>query len=66
MFRTLRSTYNKVIKERCAHLSDYPFQEYKISKFDTSTQKRAIAKNGYVEVYRNFPTDRTEKICGVK
>ena len=44
MFRTLRSTYNKVIKERCAHLSDYPFQEYKISKFDTSTQKRAIAK----------------------
>lgn len=44
MFRTLRSTYNKAIKERCAHLSDYPFQEYKISKFDTSTQKRAIAK----------------------
>ena len=35
---------NKAIKERCAHLSDYPFQEYKISKFDTSTQKRAIAK----------------------
>ena len=26
MFRTLRSTYNKAIKERCAHLSDYPFQ----------------------------------------
>lgn len=25
-------------------MSDYPFQEYKISKFDTSTQKRAIAK----------------------
>lgn len=44
MFRTLRSTYNKAIKERCAHLSDYPFQEYKISKFNTSTQKRAIAK----------------------
>lgn len=29
MFRTLRSTYNKAIKERCAHLSDYPFKNIK-------------------------------------
>ena len=44
MFRTLRSTYNKAINAKCARTSDYPFNEYKISKFDTTTQKRAIAK----------------------
>lgn len=44
MFRTLRSAYNKAIKAKCAHKSDYPFDEYKINKFDTKTQKRAIAK----------------------
>ena len=44
MFRTLRSAYNKAIKAKCARKSDYPFDEYKINKFDTQTQKRAIAK----------------------
>ena len=44
MFRTLRSTYNKAIKEKCAQKTDYPFEEYRVSKFDTSTQKRAITK----------------------
>ena len=44
MFRTLRSTYNKAIKAKCARKSDYPFDDYKINKFDTTTQKRAIAK----------------------
>lgn len=44
MFRTLRSAYNKAIKAKCARKSDYPFDEYKINKFDTKTLKRAIAK----------------------
>ena len=44
LFRTLRSAYNKAIKAKCARKSDYPFDEYKINKFDTKTQKRAIAK----------------------
>lgn len=44
LFRTLRSAYNKAIDAKCARRSDYPFDEYKINKFDTSTQKRAIAK----------------------
>lgn len=44
MFRTLRSTYNKAINAKCARKSDYPFNEYKISKFNVTTQKRAIAK----------------------
>lgn len=44
MFRTLRSTYNKAIKEKCAQKTDYPFEEYRVSKFDVTTQKRAITK----------------------
>lgn len=44
MFRTLRSAYNKAIKEKCAQQSNYPFDEYRLSKFDVSTQKRAISK----------------------
>lgn len=44
MFRTLRSAYNKAIKAKCARKSDYPFDEYKINKFNTTTTKRAIAK----------------------
>lgn len=44
MFRTLRSTYNKAIKAKCARKSEYPFDEFKINKFDVSTQKRTIAK----------------------
>ena len=44
MFRALRSAYNKAIKAKCARVSDYPFNEYKITKFNTTTSKRAIAK----------------------
>lgn len=44
LFRTLRSAYNKAINAKCARASDYPFNEYKINKFNTTTQKRAIAK----------------------
>lgn len=45
LFRTLRSTYNKAIENNCARKSDYPFDKYKINKFDVSTEKRAITKN---------------------
>lgn len=44
MFRTLRSAYNKAIESKCARKFDYPFNDYRISKFDVSTEKRAIAK----------------------
>lgn len=44
LFRTLRSAYNKAIDAKCAPKSSYPFDEYKISKFDVKTKKRAITK----------------------
>ena len=50
MFRTLRSAYNKAIQARFARRSDYPFDKYKISKLDTSTEKRAISKGEILRV----------------
>lgn len=43
-FRTLRAVYNRAIKESAARLQDYPFKLFQVSKFDTTTRKRAIAK----------------------
>lgn len=58
MFRTLRSAYNKAIESKCARKSDYPFTDYRISKFDVSTEKRAIAKADVLK----FSTD-ARPIC---
>ena len=59
MFRTLRSAYNKAIKAKCARKSDYPFDEYKINKFDTKTQKFTkevdyIGKRQYVQLSKDI------------
>jgi site-specific recombinase XerD len=43
-FRTLRAVYNKAIRAGSVKKKDYPFNEFKICKFDTSTKKRAISK----------------------
>jgi site-specific recombinase XerD len=43
-FRTLRALFNKAIQERLISPNDYPFKEFRISKFNTRTQKRAITK----------------------
>ena len=32
-FRTLRSVYNKAIKANVANKANYPFNEFKVSKF---------------------------------
>ena len=50
MFRTLRSIYNKAVETGCARKSDYPFDRYKISKFDVKTRKRAIAKADILKI----------------
>jgi len=43
-FRSLRAVLNKAIAEGYCKREMYPFDKYKISKFDTHTSKRAIAK----------------------
>ena len=58
LFRTLRSTYNKAIKVKCARKSDYPFDEYKINKFDTRTQKRAIPKTDVLKFMQDVESNQ--------
>lgn len=50
MFRTLRSTYNKAIEAKCVNKNYYPFNEFKTSKFDVSTKKRAISKADILKI----------------
>jgi len=50
IFRSIRTTYNKAITEKCALKGSYPFNEFKVSKFDVSTQKRAIPKDAIKKI----------------
>lgn len=43
-FRTLRSVFNKAIEMKAVSKTDYPFDSFKVSKFNTKTKKRAITK----------------------
>ena len=49
-FRTLRSAYNKAIDAKAANQKYYPFDEYKVSKFNTETRKRAITKEEVMKI----------------
>ena len=45
LFRTLRSVFNKAIEQGIIKQECYPFNRYKLAKFDLKTQKRAITKD---------------------
>ena len=49
-FRTLRSTYNKAIEAKHAKKANYPFDDFKVSKFSIKTEKRAISKDNIKQV----------------
>jgi len=67
LFRTLRSTYNKAIVAKHAKRTSYPFDDFKVSKFNTKTEKRAVSKDIIKEIinldlsgkseYMNFSRD---------
>ncbi len=44
LFRTLRSVYNKAVEGKYARKAEYPFDEYKISRFDVRTKKAGYFK----------------------
>lgn len=54
--RTLRALVNKAINEEYCKKEDYAFDKYKISKLNTSTQKRAITKEEILKII-NFKTE---------
>ena len=60
IFRTLRSVYNKAIKGKHAKKANYPFDEYKVSKFSIKTEKRAISKDNIKQIMDVNLSDQTE------
>ncbi len=58
--RSLRSIYNKAIKEGITQQSSYPFKDYKISKLDTRTKKRALNKE-HIRLIKNLKLEPYSK-----
>jgi len=54
-FRTLRSIYNKAIIENYVKKSLYPFDIFKVSQFDTKTQKRALSQIDIKSLIEYYP-----------
>lgn len=49
-FRNLKSLYNKAIEKECADPSSYPFNKFKLSQFETTTQKRALTREEIIRI----------------
>jgi integrase len=60
-FRTLRSIINKAINEGIIPKTCYPFDNFKVSKFDLKTKKRALSKEDMIKIY-NYPVKEGSKI----
>ena len=44
LFRTLRSVFNRALSMKLIKQDIYPFNDFKVSKFDVRTKKRAVTK----------------------
>lgn len=62
LLRTLRSAFNKAVDAKCARKAAYPFDEYKISRFDVKTKKRAISKEDILKIMKLDLTEEKEEI----
>ena len=60
-FRTLRSIINKAINEGIIPKTYYPFDNFKVSKFDLKTKKRALSKEDMIKIY-NYPVKEGSKM----
>jgi len=62
LFRTLRSAYNKAVEAKCASKTEYPFDEFKISRFDVRTKKRAISNEDVLKIIKLDLADGNDSI----
>ena len=52
LFRTLRSVFNRALSMKLIRQDIYPFNDFKVSKFDVRTKKRAVSKE---DVKKHIP-----------
>lgn len=62
LFRTLRSAYNKAFEARCTNKINYPFNDFKVGKFDVSTSKRAISKDDILLIKQTDLSNEKESV----
>lgn len=62
LFRTLRSAFNKAIEQNLVRSESYPFKNFKMSKFNTKTKKRAISKEDIRKILELDLSDEKEII----
>ena len=58
LFRTLRRIYSLAIEQGYASKEAYPFDKFKVSKFNTPTAKRAIEKEEILKIMAADLSDR--------
>lgn len=59
--RTIRSLFNRAIKEEVCNPSVYPFKVYKISRLKNETSKLAISKEDILKINQYIPTPNTKE-----
>lgn len=59
-FRTLRAIFNKAIDARIVSRDKNPFHEFKVGKFNTKTQKRALSKDEVMMLINADTSQATE------
>jgi integrase len=62
LFRTLRSAFNKAIEQNLVRNEDYPFKNFKMSKFNIKTKKRAISKEEIRKILQLDLSDEKELV----
>lgn len=60
--KNLRTVYNRAIRENIVKESEYPFKNFKLTKFNTSTIKRAISREDIRPIEQSDTTNEYPRI----